>query len=336
MNRKKIFGWILIVTTVCLCLAEILLRWPGHADVRFKLADKRLHCLDSGGRRVRLCPGARVDFVSPFGFAYTVTTDINGERTTYPDGTPPAEAPEIWIIGDSIAMGYGLDDRDTFAALLARRRSDLRVRNLGVDALGAGGTLAILLDGLERASRSGTNPPAHVFWIMHMSDFIDDPADEVLAASSARLALRRAHFFASRHSAVYNLLKHWSEQGRLSQRANVYTERAEVPAQSHPTLRHIAAAITLAREREIPLSFVFYPNVDHATGRTGSDYRLERFLTRFIQERGGTTIDTRPPFLAADRDDLYLPVDGHPAPEGAKIFAKVLEPFFPRPRQTGH
>lgn len=310
---------------VALAAAEFLLRWPGHRAVLFKLADKRLHCLDAEGFRISLCPDRRIHFAHPFGFAYTITTDHRGERLVYTAEQPFPEpgAPAVWLAGDSIAMGYGLDDGETCAARLARERPDLFVRNLGVDAVGAAGIRSIL----ERELAAAPARPARVFWLVHMSDFIDDPGDIRIAGSARLRLLRRLHFTASRYSAVYNFLKHASERLRLSRERNVYADaRPALPPDDHPTFVEIEKTINMAKNRKVPLFFVFYPNVDHAAGRIADEYALEEKLMRFIQDRDGRVIDTRPAFLQAQEAgaDLFLPRDGHPAAAAHEIFAREL------------
>ncbi|HET6468640.1 MAG TPA: SGNH/GDSL hydrolase family protein [Geminicoccaceae bacterium] len=64
------------------------------------------------------------------GFGYT--TDANGFRNPTPV-EPPAD---IVILGDSMAFGYGVEDDQTWSALLARARPELSIVNLGM--IGAG------------------------------------------------------------------------------------------------------------------------------------------------------------------------------------------------------
>ena len=333
MKLKRIIFTLVLAGPGVFVLAEALLRWPGHPEVVFKLADKRLHCLDPDGFRIRLCPDVSIAFEHPFGFDYRITTDARGERIVYATTPDAGDArPEVWIIGDSIAMGYGQSDADTFAALIGAARGDLRVRNLGIDALGAAGILSVLEGALEDARANGRPRPVRVFWIMHMSDFIDDVHDLHLAASGRARLIRRFHFFMSSWSATYNFARHVAEQWALSRKRNVYTAEdtaPEPPPLDHPTFGNIDRALTLAREQGLDLYFVFYPNVDHATGRTGQDYTLENILKEFIGERDGRIIDTRPAFMASGRDDLYLPTDGHPAPAAARIFADEILKAMP-------
>jgi lysophospholipase L1-like esterase len=65
-------------------------------------------------------------------FAFTFTTDEHGFRNP----SPWPERADIVVLGDSMAFGYGVDDDQTWTALLADRLPGSRIINLGFPGAG--------------------------------------------------------------------------------------------------------------------------------------------------------------------------------------------------------
>jgi hypothetical protein len=83
---------------------------------------------------------------------FTVTIDRDGRRVTHPDEvSASARKPEIWIFGCSFTFGWGVDDAETYPAVLQRAMPDFEIVNFGV---GGYGTLQSLMQ-LEREIRAG-------------------------------------------------------------------------------------------------------------------------------------------------------------------------------------
>jgi hypothetical protein len=287
-----------------LVAAELLLR--QHSWTRFKLADKKLHCLREN--RISLCPDISLRFEHPFGFSYNVTTDHQGNRITTTEHKNP---PVIHIFGDSIAMGYGMSDDETFPWRLSDK-TGRTVINHAVDAVGAEGVYhqfesALKQDQVETA-----------FWIFHPSDFQDDE-------KPSRPWLTKAISFAG-NSAIYNYLRFLMEEKKLIERKNAYFQHIgspvsqEIPEKSRITYKWIEKIVQLAIARNSKLYILFHPNIDMATGLPSHEYATEQAVADFVREKGGHVIDVRSAFLM-DGEGLYLPVDGHPSAKASRLFA---------------
>ncbi|MCB1308149.1 MAG: hypothetical protein KDK30_08230 [Leptospiraceae bacterium] len=311
---------------------EVLLRLIGPPAVRFKLAEKQLHCLSDN--LVVLCPDRQVTFQHPLGFDYTITTNATGDRITADEDSNSAE--QLWIAGDSIALGYGVNDAESAAYLLADdpRMQPLSVRNLGVDALGSGGIHKHLTGRMDR----NRIHPAAIYWIFHASDFLDDVRDEQRARSTWRRLLFVWQFRLSRYSAILNLIKYMLEEHAGAEAPNQHAG-APVRAQpesgsgaesfqiadDHPTIRNLKKMFADMRERDIPLILVFYPEVNHATGLPSQTYPEKRAILRLAESHGVRTLNLADSFYAAaPTEDLYIPVDGHPAVDAQIIFAEAI------------
>lgn len=71
------------------------------------------------------------------GSQFTISTDHDGNRRSYPSGqSPPPGTPAVLVVGDSFAQGVGVDDEQTFSWRLGQR-SPYNVINLGVAGYGS-------------------------------------------------------------------------------------------------------------------------------------------------------------------------------------------------------
>ena len=86
------------------------------------------------------------------GDPFTLTIDRDGRRVTHPDeGSASVRKPEIWVFGCSFTFSWGVDDAETYLAVLQRAMPDFEIVNFGV---GGYGTLQSLMQ-LEREIRAG-------------------------------------------------------------------------------------------------------------------------------------------------------------------------------------
>lgn len=328
---------------------EIYFRIRPTAEIQFKWNEKRVHCLERDLPLVGLCPDVRLRLNHPAGFAFTISTNHEGERWVpaprdsdrklnrrpqeaspgNPGDTMPAgKKDQLWILGDSIAMGYGIDDGETVAARIANN-SSMEVHNLGVDGLGAVGIKHRLRVALDRYDTDGSTGTIHAVWIFHPSDFVDDPRDLSRIGSPLKGGLFRLHFFLSKESYLYNALRSLMEKMRLQQRDNSYNVSAiPLPAADHPTYRAMEETIKLARSRKVDLILLIYPDLDRTTGKPEASSPVKSAVHQFFKERGIPVIDMFGTFRSPSGDVLYLPDDGHPTGAGANLMAKAVLAFL--------
>ncbi|MBX7057524.1 MAG: SGNH/GDSL hydrolase family protein [Leptospirales bacterium] len=297
-------------TLLLLALGETAARLSSEPELLFQRRQRQLHYYDTKIRAVLLRPLQNIALYNPDGFSFTVVTDARGERDAYwPRFPSPAgDTPEIWLIGDSIMMGYGVDQRDHFAALLADTIGDYRIRNLAVDSLGARSIYRLLQRELELSPTT----PQLVVWNFHASDFLDDPRD-LVQTQSARSSWRAWLIYEAQH---YSALLLWlrlqlapPEENQLA----AYEEEQKV-ADAHPTLLAIDQICALLRRRGAPLLFFTYPEIDRRSGLPGDGGVLKRQASERAAQGGAVILDLQAAFQQyGDGKSLYLPVDGHPS-----------------------
>ncbi|MBL8019704.1 MAG: hypothetical protein JNM27_08580 [Leptospirales bacterium] len=315
-------------------ILELLLRL--HPAVQFRLAEKQLHCPASF--YFRLCPDQHVLFQHPSGFSFTVTTNKKGERITSDPATANGDRnapPEIWILGDSIAMGYGVSDEATFPYLLQSRlrkkgsnisvppvglqdnasEQSIRVANLGVDSMGTV-AMADLLN-----NRIGH--PGHVFWPFSPSDFIDDPAEMAIQASPWKQWMFQVRAALTKRSAIFAYLKQLRESGRR----DAYLA-GSVVGRDHPTFQGILNLDKLVKSRGSRLCVVLYQDVQRGSNKPEKSNAVRDDVAGFLHENSICTIDARAAFLSYPGHDLYLPNDGHPAEAAQRLIAEAIINFL--------
>ncbi len=339
------------ILSALVVLSEIAGRTLANPAVTYMLLDKQLHCLEPDGFTIGLCPDVNLTLRHPRGFEYRISTNARGERRASELLAPPVSSDRAaWVLGDSIAMGFGVHDRETFPYRLAAKHR-LNVANLGVDGLGARAVLMRFRRALKQHEKPGLkskskSKPILALRIVHPSDFLDDERDERYARAPLRAALFRAHFRLARWSALYNWMRWFAKYRHVKppEPRKKVINPAKPPASTtakrirprtadlkHPTFKYTEALIREARGAKIPLVFVIYPAWNGGTGLPRSDYKDLRGLPAFIESRGGRLIDLAGAFRnASDPAALYIPGDGHPSAAAARVFLRKLEVLLPK------
>lgn len=304
-----------------------------------------------------LCPNKSLEFSHPAGFRYRVTTDERGERS------PPSQtasvtrdqtntAGEVWLLGDSIAMGFGNDDQDTLAYRLARSLPQKRVRNLGVDSLGACGIHSRYRAALDLARHPqarggagdprGSRSPGHTIWIFNPSDYADDPRDLGRRSSALRSLAFRLRVWLTRRLALPDALRllfataiagHKNSDPLLAAPLAV-TPRAPADPE-HPTYACARAIFELgagdASQNGRPFLFLVYPDVDRRNGRPlpAPDPLKAPMIALAREFPTVQVLDLQVLFERnGARNDLYLPQDGHPGPGAQRLFHLGVRPLL--------
>lgn len=324
-----------VALLILLVLFEIFLRIQQLPEIRGEMLDKQLHCVEPDGVFVELCPDTRVTMKHPSGYSYTVTVDSYGHRKTPAPGdkdTGYRSGKSIWFLGDSIAMGYGLNDDRTIPAVYARLTS-CRVRNLGVDSMGVLGIHAGLKRSLKQYPEDGDIYPV---WIFHPSDFLDDQRDALRRSSYARRQVLKSRFFLTRNFALFawtnaTLRRFSSKQAKPSVSSmdirNQYDMTFDDKHTGDLTFRALEEMMKTLQNRNLPLIVVFYP--DQFNGKTPFFDRFSHNLIEdFMQKRNVIILKLYEDFLQHPHPEtLYIPDDGHPTPGGAELIARGIKKY---------
>ncbi|AOP34303.1 GDSL family lipase [Leptospira tipperaryensis] len=329
---------IVILLIVCVLLGEVLMRMFPPSGLVYRLRDKQVHCIEEREiPEILLCRNSDTILPHPAGFTFRVRVNSDAERIVSEEKIIPGSKPEVWLMGDSIAYGFGQNDEDTIAWKLqgALKEKGIQVRNLGVDSLGTGGiqrrmerTLGCEDSSLEK----GCHPPKAAFWIYHPSDLQDVHREFYLRNSFSGRMLFRGSVFLSRYSALYNYSKIQSENRRLEKlRAlgpEVIPETLSDYSDDHPSFKEMRKFFEACKKEKILLTVLLYPNGTHSLTPLPSTPLLDQ-IGRIAKEEGIPVLDTRPDFLRSyneKKTDFYLKNDGHPNAVAAELIAKrILE-----------
>jgi hypothetical protein len=304
-----------------LLLAEFSVR-QNRPDLEIERHYRAAHCFEES--HLVLCPSIRGRFLRPDGSYWTMTTDHRGERIV--PASKPGQ-PEVWWIGDSISMGYLLDDDKT--APYISGKYGYNVRNLGSDSLGTKG----IAFRLKQALKTVTAPPRQIFWIYNTSDFVDDVKDLRFESDPLYRLTFRMHYALSQRSALYLLLR--SRPADMNQLPPGFDK---APPEDHPTFTNLKSFSKELASRGIPLTILVYPGMNPETGSPGIDdpttASLIDFLVRNRILQNGLpvfdVIDLRQDFihLQAGGRSPYMRHDGHPDEIAAQLFAEKAHRYM--------
>lgn len=140
----------------------------GIAEVVFRVRDEGAFAhvnvyLPDAELGARLKPGATEKI--RFGSKANPVTSIRIDGDGYRGGGLPAPGPdEVVVVGDSQTFGLGVEEGETFSAVLAKELGGRTVRNLGVPTYGPGEYNAVLKESLAK------RPAKTVVWIANMAN----------------------------------------------------------------------------------------------------------------------------------------------------------------------
>ena len=242
---------------------------------------------------------------------YSTTLEVNQEGLR--DDAESLDGPDLIVLGDSYALGWGVEQEESFPQVL-ERRSGLVVLNAAMPSYGTGRELALL-------ERLDTSRARAVVVQYFLNDYAENRAFS--AADSPPAAMRESEF------------DRWQAQLARRQRYRPldYLRAALRPARFHPELEEAAAAEIaraclelLARSEALAELPVFFLQIDPWTE---PDHNLRAALVEVLESeetfgdlaRRLTPID---PGETLGVDDFFI-LDPHLRPSGHEKIAILLE-----------
>lgn len=283
--------------------------------------------------------------------SFSYTTDEYGFRNP----TPWPERADIVVVGDSMAFGYGVEDDETWTALLAEQLPRRRIVNLGLVGAAPQQYLRIYetfgqalrpdlvmfclfpgndLAGAEQFDRwlRGGAPESYRSWQRF-------PSDGTIAVRSVRNVLKHSYlatFLLDARTGVVSSFDgrtiNFADGGRLQLAPAIYARNEDLAQPDHPSFRLVVKAVeqTLALATQngseslvvlVPTKEeVYLPLLDEqppvATAPFAEHFREARI----------PYLDLTPYFQSAAREGerLFFEVDGHPNAAGYRLMARVV------------
>jgi hypothetical protein len=221
-------------------------------------------------------------------------------------------APQVIVLGDSHAMGHGVEDDETFSAVLERQLAR-KVLNAGVSSFGTARELMLL--------RLLDTSAARVIVIQYCDNDLDENLalkDDGTLPILTEMEYRR---LVERAAASYRdwLMPGFGVLERIASRIGRAVGVAREPSAANPHVdsfsRVIAQSLNLLRGRKV---IVLELN--------GGGRILPGFIEKARQRLDHLGLDIT--FLDVSkvlRPEDYLPLDGHMRPSGHKKVATLLE-----------
>ena len=365
--RKYLLPIGLLVISVLLSLlaAEFLIR-AVRPQPRLVITPGGFYSADPPGR-YRLSPGYRGRIYNRAEYDNEIRINQKGLR-----GGEVSEKSEslkrLLSIGDSFVFGVGVEDFETFTAVIAERLAEIGIPaeglNAGIPAFG-------VPDAVSWLSRHGIDmePDLVILSIFQGNDLVDASPDreEILIVDGLLVPGQSPGGFKAwlhRHSQFFLLLKSLLEQpGFLPWRAKlglgepwkvrvlreefgVYRKTAATELQPaiQATDRALAELVTLGRERGFGVMAVLIPSeiqVDRERWRAGlaslgldsEDYDPQvptRIFSELLGRHSIPTLDLGPLFAEglAARQQLYYRLDRHWTTRGHELAAAAIGTFL--------
>ncbi|MCW7482446.1 LA_2486 family SGNH/GDSL-type esterase [Leptospira kanakyensis] len=307
----KFSFYLTIVLLLSLSLGEGYLRFQNPKETE-EIRYKKFHCL-YGFDQIRLCPNRNETFTRVDGKSWDIQTNNLGERILSKDINPT----QLWLIGDSMAMGYGLPTKETPAFYL-KTKYKIETRVIAVDAIGTNGIFKLLKESLDSIKQEDL--PSQIYWIWNPSDFIDDEREK----KGLKRYLYPIHYKLSRNSYLYrNLLP--------SPPSNVYT-LSGIPIlypENHTTYSNLLQFLNDPAITQKKLNILFTWGMSRVGIPDTKDPNYDEAKIFFIKQ-GMKTIDLRKKTedLFIEQKQVYISGDGHPGPALAELFADAIAKDF--------
>ncbi len=237
---------------------------------------------------------------------YTVSINAHGFRGALVELEPTN--PRVIVIGDSYTFGYGVDDGETFSAVLERNLgTNVEVLNWGVPGYNLEQSIELL------ALRGKAYRPDVVVLSQHPNDFDPSPME---TAREVRYVLRSHLYAVFRH---IRFLYGSDAQAQLDRSRGARVERG---------FRAFDRFVELARE------WGFRPVLFRAGCRGGYDVAAMDRLFAHSHAAGVQTVETSARSCRQLRENL-IPDDGHPTVSGHELIANELLPHVRRELALG-
>lgn len=331
LKYKKFLTFFLIGFFLLIILLEITCRYgyqfffPKHWV--YKIQEKQIHCYDTLIKVIRLCPNVNQTLNHPLGYSFNIQTDQSGWRFVprihdgelFIENTVSKENNNIWILGDSLSMGFGIDGDKTFGFQLAQL--GYKVRVLASDSMGSWDIYKILSTEYKMVQNKNPNSlPNVVFWIFSRSDFLDDTNP----SSYWKFQLGKIFCLA-------NIIRAEKERIRIARERNDYiellSEDFHPPMDNHPTLLAIRSIFEFCKNNNILPVILMVPDWNPRLNRIefGTDYFL--FMKDFFKKLGFIVIDISNSYKKHG-GLLWLENDGHPNERAHSIFYQETKKFL--------
>jgi hypothetical protein len=250
-----------------------------------------------------------------------------------------AAAGRVWIMGDSMSFGWGVEHDETYAQILADR---LRVATYNVATPGSN---VCGWQALYARMPKGIRPAAVVvgLTIENRVAVLDCAAhaNDTLAKGPGAISLPAVKGFLTRNAALYNFitvsLKRIDLAGLVLTRIGLIEDPERIifhgndPSRANDMIAATAAELDRLRgmiSTETPFVVALFPARYELRDGTGHFRRLRIGMAEALTRRGFDTLDLFSDFNAAGFEATHFAHDGHWNARGHRIAGEALARWF--------
>lgn len=242
---------------------------------------------------------------------FDVIYTIDAEGNRYTPGSA-AGKPVVEVLGDSFTFGHGVEDNETYSAVLQTHWADFAIKNRAVMGAGAGHALLSLQHSLRYAEHSSMRMVIYGWLWFHNRRSL--PGREQLRAALGQLA---PYFEVVDGKPIFKRLLHLDDDLSFlpdDQKQQLAQEQIVIEA----LINEMAA---LCRKRGIRFVVVMLP------GKHDSRHDAAiASLTPFLEEQSIEYINLQHDlgFPMDSRANLFFPYDNHPNPHWHRAVADAI------------
>lgn len=291
--------------------------WQKFPIYQYKVQEKKVHCFDEILNAILLCPYVNTVIRHPQGFHFKLSTNSYGERITADKSKEDMlKQKSIWAIGDSLTMGWGISDKESFPYLLSK--DDWIVRNLASDSLGSRDIKNILQYKIKLSKSYDLNLPSKIVWMFSRSDFVDDASQKS----------NKFKFWLGKN--IYSLiaLRSILEANKYTKDRNDYKdallENFQEPDSRHPTLIALQEISLLSKKYKIPILIVLTPDWKYPNGPPNYSSVYLNYMDQYFRSLDFQVLNLTAKYKEDSTQDFYLLDDGHPNARAHSLIADQI------------
>ena len=307
------------VLAICLFF-EVILRLFGYGSYVIYRPDQRLLWVPTPGKHRVTEINHRPETINEQGFRYreNLTSDHNGIY-------------RIFAFGDSVTMGWGVDDDSTYSAQLEKLLNSQNCPNLRFQVVSAGVNAypqALAVERLNEVVAEGDYHPDAVILGYTFNTGFERLAD--LQGADRQKLLHRVELKSiARRIAIYNFLIEGILRNlvyyRLREKMMLGTWDTAASAPNLPVshyLKELEKAREVTEAHHVPLIMIMFGT----KGEFAPEHPYQKAMLEFAHANQVPIVNMMDVMRSQDQDAMYSDDLVHPSPAGHAVIAQQLAP----------
>ncbi|MEK7479500.1 MAG: SGNH/GDSL hydrolase family protein [Patescibacteria group bacterium] len=287
---------------------------------------------------VEIRPNLRLENITDLYKEYTmsITTDQFGFRR---EKTAP-EKPSVVIIGDSMTFGFTVSNEEAYPSILEAEDASCQIINAGKPGAGLNHYAYYLKQMFKKNDLKNIrqvivalNMPGNDWYEMpslnpkidpELTQFLRNSPRALAPQKSVRQKIKRLLSYSQTYTFLRQVVAPRIKHSVLRRINTAPAEEKEYGEIGPHVERLLSTIISLAKEKNIPIAFVFLPERPHYFPKPPL---YVKNLQKFMEKKGVPFVDLLPPMEKAytKTSDFWHPIEGHYNESGHAFIAKEIQ-----------